>query len=317
MDSLQLVGQEEELLYNFCSERPGGATSKDLRDHGWNDKVLLQCANALLAKGRLQLSQLGPGMLLYQAQDPQTVAKWQGMSAEHRKVYQEIEKTGDKGCWSKTLKDATNLQTHAITKLTKELIKRQLVKEVKSVAQRGRKVYMVWNIEPSAAVSGGTWYQDGEFAFSWIESLRERCLNYLEANKGKVVTLPDLHAHIQEQPGPSIPTQEEVADIMRTLQLDERIYARETSGMMVYTTRGQGFDLFSGRVPNFMTRMEPPVAASSPPCLLCPLQRECHVGGRICPEKCSYLGTWLRGGWNGTPAAGSSDPMYDVKMNDW
>ena len=34
-----------------------------------------------------------------------------------RQVYQQIEKAGDKGAWSKSLKDQTKLQQHTITKV--------------------------------------------------------------------------------------------------------------------------------------------------------------------------------------------------------
>lgn len=33
-----------------------------------------------------------------------------------RQVYQQIEKAGDRGAWSKSLKDQTKLQQHTITK---------------------------------------------------------------------------------------------------------------------------------------------------------------------------------------------------------
>merc|ERR1719210_2009889 len=97
--------------------------------------------------------------------------KFRGLDAQHMLIYQLIEKMGDKGAWSKVLKDQSNLQAHTITKVTKELMRRQLIKEVKTV-QKNRKVFMVWGIEPSSEVSGGTWYHEGEFAANWIESLR-------------------------------------------------------------------------------------------------------------------------------------------------
>merc|ERR1711972_974354 len=161
------------------------------------------------------------------------------------------------GAWSKSIKDQTNLQQHTITKVTKELMRRQLIKEVKSVQHRGRKVFMKWDIEPDKTVSGGTWYQDGEFAASWIESLRERCSQFLENNNGRVVSLQDVHAFIQQQPCPSTPTQEDVAAIMRTLQLDEVIYSMESPAGTMYACRNRGsngepFDLFAARMPRYM-----------------------------------------------------------------
>jgi len=318
---LQLVNPDVEAFYRFCAERPQGVTTEDLQAAGWVDQgQVMSAAQELLNQGRLSLTQVGQGQLMYSAVDPQTAAKFRGLEREHMLVYQQIEKAGDKGAWSKFIKDQTNLQQHTITKVTKELIRRQLIKEVKSVQHRGRKVFMLWDIEPDKAVSGGTWYQDGEFAASWIESLRDRCLQFLENNNGRVVSLQDVHAFIQQQPGPSTPTQEDVAAIMRTLQLDEVVYSMQSSnGQMVYAQRqrganGEAFDLFAGRAPKFVTQAQDEVGLVVP-CLLCPLSGECHVGGRISPEKCDYIGNWLKG-TQAEPAASNARDL-DARMNDW
>jgi len=275
------------------------------------------------------LTKLESGELLFQATDRQDLEKWNGLRDEHRKVYQEVSRAGDKGCWSRSLKDSTNLNQHAIAKLTKDLIGRKLIKEVKTINQPGRKVFMLYEIQPSVAVSGGTWYQGGEFAQQWIEQLRERCLEYV--HQQQIVSLPDLHSYIQEQPGPSTPTPEEVAQIMRTLQLDELIYAREKFGVMHYCVRKGTIDIFASRLPKFLTHEEEPAVSSVPPCIRCPLQNECNIGGRIDPRSCGYMTVWLQGGYgegsagpfgvssSGPFGASSSNiPMNDVSMmNDW
>lgn len=297
--ALQLAAQDQdvEAFWKFCQERPQGVTQQDLEQAGWGDAAKqLNAANQLLATGRIEITQIAPGQLMYKTVDPHTQAKFRGLDREHMLVYQMIEKSGDKGCWSKVIKDQSNLQPHTITKVTKELIRRSLVKEVKSVAQRGRKVFMLWEIEPSKAVSGGTFYQDGEFAATWIEQLRQHCQQYIDSFAGKVVTLQMVHAYIQEQPGPSVPSQEDIQAIMRTLELDEIVYATQSgTGDIIYTARNRGitFDMFAGRLPSFIARQDVPSAGLTVPCLICPLQSECHSGGRICPEKCQYFTAWL------------------------
>lgn len=97
---------------------------------------------------------------------------------------------------------------------------------------------MLSEIEPDKSVSGGTWYHDGEFAAAWISSLREMARSYLENNMSKVTTLQELHTYIQQQPGPSAPTEEDVQAIMRTLELDEIVYSVQSeTGQMIYVPR--------------------------------------------------------------------------------
>lgn len=322
------ANQAAEDFYRFCAHLPQGARKTDLQKAGWmDDNLIMRVANQLLQEGRIKLVQLGPNDFLYQAIDPQTVARFKGLDATHMLVFQHIEKAEDRGAWSKTLKDQTHLQPHTIAKVTKELMRRQLIKEVRTVQNRNRKVFMLWEIEPSEAVSGGQWYHDGEFAFSWIESLRQACQDYLENNVGHAVALHDVHEYVlQNVAGRSVPSTENIAGIMRTLELEEEIFAKQhDNGEMMYTLRskagvGSGFNIFAGRIPSFvMGQVETP--GLSVPCLACPLADECKVGGHISPDKCEYLTFWLRG----TPlpgAPGANDvskglrTQSDVAM-DW
>ena len=50
---------------------------------------------------------------------------------------------------------------------------KQLIKEVKTVQNRTRKVFMLFDVEPAAEVSGGTWYHEGLF-FLWMPSRCDR-----------------------------------------------------------------------------------------------------------------------------------------------
>lgn len=296
------VGNDLERVYWFCAENRQGVTADELARAGWTDKEQLMLSlNLLLQQQRLVVKQLSGNKLLYQANDPQMV----GLDEQHMHVLQLIEQAGNKGSWSKVLKKDSKLPQHVVDKITKNLLSRKLIKEVKRIDAKNKKVFMLWDVEPAQETFGGTWYHQGEFAASWVESLRQQCLQFLESNPGKAVTLEEVHDHVMQQPNQSKPTADDIAQVMRTLELDEELYSVQTAtGQMHYTLRNRGLDIFSGRLPSFIThsQSEHPLVV---PCLACHLQTECQPGGRICPEKCEYIASWLRG------------PTEDAKMNDW
>jgi len=311
------IFQDANALYRFCAENPQGLTSDELAAAGWTDQTqLLTMANQLLANGRLTINQLGQGKLLFKAGDHRLV----GLDPAHMAVFQLVEKAGDKGTNNRLLKDASRLQQHTITKITKELMQRRIIKEVKSIQNKNRKVFMLYDVEPALEVSGGSWYHDGEFAASWVEQLRQRCQQYLEANNGKAVTLQDVHSHVSMSPGVSVPSEQDIEHIMRTLELDEFVYAVQASGQMIYTVRksgtsGHSFDIFAGRLPSHLLETQVDQPGLVVPCLSCHLQNECQIGARVCPEKCNYLTEWLKG--TKSDMAGRSLGAGDVRMNDW
>lgn len=293
------VNRLAERLYVFVSERAEGVTQESLKASGWDQQQTLSAANVLLSHGRLTITQVSNGQLLYQAVEAEQAAKLRGLSREHMAVHQAVEKAGSRGIRAKTLRDQTGLMLHLAGRICKDLCARQLIKEVKTIQGKGMKVFMLFDTEPDKDLSGGTWYSDGEFNQSWVESLRRFCIEFLESNAGRVVSLLDLLSYVQQQPGPSVPTQDDVQHIMRTLELDEEVYALPaTNGIMVYALRSRGgmggvFDVFSGRLPSFATGLPKATDSLVVPCAICPLTGECHVGGRVSPQTCGYMTEWL------------------------
>mmetsp|Transcript_95230 Transcript_95230/g.168604 ORF Transcript_95230/g.168604 Transcript_95230/m.168604 type:complete len:325 (-) Transcript_95230:21-995(-) len=297
--TMQLRNDPREQMLRLVESNPHGLTLSEFEKYGWTDRnSLMQVGNNLLQEGRIELVQLGGGNLLFRLANPNQVQKFQHLDQHHMLIYQLIEKAGDKGAWSKNLKDQSNLQQHTVGRITKELMHRKLIKEVKSVAHRGRKVFMLIDLEPAREVSGGNWYHDGEFATGWVEELRERCQALLEQRPGQPVSLQDLHQFVLEQPGPSVPSEDDIQSIMRTLELDEYVYAvRDRNGQMMYAQRQRGtpFNVFSGRLPYFVVKPQTEPLGLAVPCLACSLHEECKPGGLICPEKCEYIAAWLSG----------------------
>ncbi|CCH59922.1 hypothetical protein TBLA_0C01070 [Henningerozyma blattae CBS 6284] len=109
--------------------------------------------------------------LKFQPVDKIEASKKSTMSAEESLVYSYIEASGREGIWSKTIKARTNLHQHIVLKCLKSLESQRYVKSVKSVKFPTRKIYMLYNLQPSTDVTGGPWFTDSELDVEFINSL--------------------------------------------------------------------------------------------------------------------------------------------------
>lgn len=109
--------------------------------------------------------------LKFQAVGIDEAQKKSTMSAEESLVYSYIEASGREGIWTKTIKAKTNLHQHVVLKCLKSLESQRYVKSVKSVKFPTRKIYMLYNLQPSIDVTGGPWFTDSELDVEFINSL--------------------------------------------------------------------------------------------------------------------------------------------------
>ena len=77
-----------------------------------------------------------------------------------------------------------------INKCLKSLEQRKLVKAVKSVANGNRKVYMLFELEPSREITGGAWYTGHEYDSEFIAVLRQECHKYIKREKRATLGAP-------------------------------------------------------------------------------------------------------------------------------
>ena len=101
--------------------------------------------------------QLETGGILFRLVEEQVAAKLAGLSAEMMMIYHEIERAGTTGISSSDIKKKTNIQQNTVTKATKELDRRALIKRVKSIHQKTQKIWMIFDLMPSANITGGPW----------------------------------------------------------------------------------------------------------------------------------------------------------------
>jgi DNA-directed RNA polymerase III subunit RPC6 len=78
---------------------------------------------------------------------------------------------GQKGTWIREIKAKTSVHKTSLDKILKTLESRKLIKAVKTIANKNRKVYMLYDMMPSAEITGGPWYSEQEFDHAFVESL--------------------------------------------------------------------------------------------------------------------------------------------------
>ena len=96
-----------------------------------------------------------------------------------RIVYQLIKGAKNKGIWIKDIKSKSGLHTQLVNSNVKSLEKKILIKAVKSVKTPTRKVYMLYELEPSVELTGGAWYTDQELDVEFIDQLSNQLYKFI------------------------------------------------------------------------------------------------------------------------------------------
>jgi DNA-directed RNA polymerase III subunit RPC6 len=260
--------------------------------------------NRLLSQRKLQIFKDGESLVYKEVKQDEAV-KFKGLSSEDLLVYQIIQQSGNTGIWTKELKQKSNLPQTQIGKIFKSLEARKLIKAVKHVAQQNRKVYMLYELEPSREITGGAWYTEHEYDAEFIHVLREQCVKFILA-RGKV-TLEDVCDFVKQTKLSHVDLgQEEVLQIVNTLVYDGKVDAHEELERDPERDpddpagdAGDDDDDLD-YMENVIVVYRPaslPIPESSAftavPCGVCPVFQECAPGGLVSPETCQYMKDWL------------------------
>eukprot|EP00622_Pseudochattonella_farcimen_P006823 FR742690.1.p1 GENE.FR742690.1~~FR742690.1.p1 ORF type:complete len:232 (+),score=43.79 FR742690.1:100-696(+) len=95
-------------------------------------------------------------------------------------VYEEIRNSGNNGIWNREIKTNTNIQQQTLAKALKELERRMLIKSVKSIQQKTKKIWMLFDLTPSTTITGGPWYTDNEFDSMFVNEIARLVNNQIE-----------------------------------------------------------------------------------------------------------------------------------------
>jgi len=232
----------EEIILKAASVGPYGVTDEEIRNSlpenvAPNDR--LELYNSLLQRGRLQLKKLH-GKLFYQAVEEQIANKLQALTAEERLVYSQIEGAGNKGIWTRDLRNICRLQQTQLTKVLKNLELKKLVKPFKSVKLKNKKLYMLYDLEPSVDVTGGPWYYNQEFDAEFFDILYQQTLRFIRGSSS-AVTVEQVASYITSL-GISKEKLEhgDFESLLQTMIYDgvvEKLYQRSNNGSSVAVYR--------------------------------------------------------------------------------
>jgi DNA-binding MarR family transcriptional regulator len=109
----------------------------------------------------------------------QEAERYLSMTTDERKVYELIKASGRDGTWIKTIKEKSQLHTKIVNDSIKSLEKKQIIKSIKSVKAPSKKVYILFDIEPSTELTGGTWYTDTSIDTTFIQTIHTLLHKYL------------------------------------------------------------------------------------------------------------------------------------------
>ena len=222
----------DEAILSVCRGAPGGRASVETmqaRISGVTVEEIRDGLNRLLQTYRLVVMR-GGNTDLYKAQAEEAAQKFKGLGVEELLVYQTIQASKDMGIWTKDLKVKSNLQQPAINKILKKLEGRQLIKEVRSVQSKNRKVYMSFEVEPSAEITGGAWYTEQEFDNNFINTLQRACLKHI--NEKRCVSIEDIHAFVRRSGVSKVELKvDDIQSIVDTLVFDGLVEELEGSGV--------------------------------------------------------------------------------------
>ncbi|GAX17733.1 DNA-directed RNA polymerase III subunit RPC6 [Fistulifera solaris] len=185
---------------------------------------LVPIINELTATSRLVMSRTAKE-LHYTLVEDQVALQFVGLDPSARMVYQVIERTQTMGCWTKDIRLQTNIQQNALTKILKTLESRRLIKPVKSVTAKSKKLYMLYDLQPSKELTGGVWYSNLEFDHEFISKLR---YFLVQTCRKRPHSLAELHHELEQKEISNVALSlEDVRQLVQTLVLDYSLEEEE------------------------------------------------------------------------------------------
>jgi len=281
----------EQKFLDLSHKYPNGLSQKMIETNlGCPMEEVAKVITTLLRQGRLRVVQNPDDTTIYKEVSAEDQMKFRGLTAEDFLIYQLIEAEANTGAWTKDLKDKTGFQQVQITKILKILENRKLIKAVKSIQAGRKKVYMLYNMEPSREVTGGSLYgSDQAYDHQYIHIMKMHIKTFVE-NKG-AVDISDIMTYLKklaEEGASSNLTVEDITMLVQTIIYDGDIEEmRDTRAMMGGRRSGTGV-LYKP------TKTVIPVNnLCNMPCGNCPVFDLCKDDGIVSPKKCVYFTEFL------------------------
>jgi len=279
---LALSGQES-INYAIINEK--------LTADGFSTAELEAAFNHLLSSSSIALFEdKSSGQILVKRQTADEQAQQKvlaGLGDEELLIFARVKEAGVRGVWKKSLKMDTGLkQNPKFEKALKNLQKMALIKRVCTKTGPKNQHYMLANLEPPDDLTGWPWHtEDGRLNSEFIDKLRH-CVHQVTRDKTRA-SLEEMHEYVKVSgiEHSSELTKDHVECITKVLQCDNLI---ET--IPAGLTSARSSQLFR---PARLNTESIGTGTMAMPCGVCPVAKQCKVGGLVSPATCEYLDKWL------------------------
>ncbi|WVZ79495.1 hypothetical protein U9M48_027067 [Paspalum notatum var. saurae] len=208
------------------------------------------------------------------------------LPSQERQMYILIFEAGSKGMWMQDIRRKLMLGPQIATKVSRNLVSSKLVREVSDVRHRSKKIFMAAEFEPSAEITGGTWYHDGRLDSDAVAAARRSCKAQVE--RLGVATAQMIHNGILRDNPNAGYTINKIRDIVNTMVLDKVLEEVKSTG------EGEFSSIRSGTVCYRVAWAAEGGMMEGIPCGVCPRIDECSPEGVISPSTCVYYKKWLQ-----------------------
>jgi len=278
--SLQDDNQIALRIIELCKEADDGIPHDVLsRSIQANEQKAIEILNQLIRGGYITVKQNEDGFPVYNYQDPERVRRFQNLDRDHMNIYEIIKQADSNGLSKNDIKSKSGMNPTQLNHVLNTLKKRNLIKSEKSVNQKNRNVWILFELEPSAAVRGNIFYNKGEFDKNFVDTIYEKVQNYIDRmteSQGSVGRKEIGHHLRSTEFASSDLKDEDIQKIIDILVFDDQI---EELPSQSYKTC------------NWEHAVKPSVLTQTP-CGTCPVFMECREGSIISPEKCIYFLDW-------------------------
>ncbi|KOB61423.1 hypothetical protein PFHG_03149 [Plasmodium falciparum HB3] len=194
-------------------------------------------------------------------------------------IFTKVENSQNNGIWTADLRKQTKLLIHQVQKGVKLLCENKLIKQVNNIHVKNRKMYILYDLEASEKVIGGSFYTDGEFNKKVVDYIRENICFYLYNNNNSSV--PSVINYIKKlNNSVDYFSENDIYRVIKTLSYEERIniYKSNNDEELIY--------YYNNEKKNFLYNF---------PCFSCNLFNKCNsdINTTINPRSCMYLNFYL------------------------
>ncbi|CAJ2632859.1 DNA-directed RNA polymerase iii subunit rpc6-like protein [Trifolium pratense] len=225
----------------------------------------------------------------------QRVSSEPSLTNDERLLYNLIRSKTDIGISAVDMKRDTTLPpsvSSGINKILKALVAKEVIKDVPTIQNKGRKNYMAKEFVPSTEITGGHFYSDGGLDTGLIDALKKVCVQCISNQR---VSTCDGCLEWCRRSGVFTTqiTEKQIKEILETLILDDEIMQMTSTGYGDFASIPVGKTCYVSKRKGGVKGEKKSVNNTLFPCFSCQRMSLCSPEGAISPETCVYFQKWL------------------------